>query len=400
MTSAAASTLQKVPRRRWLVLAAVLVTVVSGALWLRSASGAQPAPAQWAADATAPPAGTVTVFQAPPDLPALRNTQYDDEPRDGYGVSDPVVGPDGTVWVLQDRRYFEIDNQSLRGWDSRGRALLALRPDGTVEVVESPYDGNDEGVAPMCVGGDGTLFARANTSDALVARAPGGQWREVTAPAPADLNQFPRNEGGQASATFVWGEGCAVEVDGDLLVLDGCTVRRIDPAGVITTVAGRGQVSRDLLFGCGEAANQESSVPSPEPLLINGPATAADLPRMVSIATGPDGGVWLGSLVGLRRVEPQPNGSYVIATVQTRAFGRQENISWSVTDALTDIAPLADGRVLVLTRSSLFVLGTDGVLRGTDRRDHRRIAVRDGQLLSTGAVPDGGDGLRLARLPD
>ena len=86
--------------------------------------------------------------------------------------------------------------------------------------------------------------------------------------------------------------------------------------------------------------------------------------------------------------------------MQTRAYGQQEDINWSVTDALTDIAPLEDGRVLVLTRSGLFVMGTDAVLRSIDRRDHRRITVRDGELLSTGAVPDGGDGLRLAQLPD
>lgn len=386
------------PRRRWLVLAVVVVVAVGG-LWLRSATGAQPAPARWAADAAAPPSGNVTVFQAPADLPALSKSPFEDDPRQGYSVSDPVVAPDGTVWLLQDRRYFELDNQSLRGWDSRGRALLALRPTGAVEVVESPYDGNDESVLPMCVGADGTLFARANTSAALVARSQDGQWREVTAPFPAELNQVPRNEGGAAADTYVGAEGCAMEADGDLLVLDGCTVRRIDPAGLITTVAGR-EVPGDLLFGCGEAENRESSVPSPEPLLINGPATAADLPQMVSIATDPRGGVWLGSLVGLRRLTPQPDGSYVIATVQTRAFGRQENIAWSVTDALTDIAPLDDGRVLVLTRSSLFVLGADGVLRGNDLREHRRIAIRDGQLLSTGPVPDGGEGLRLAQVPD
>jgi len=383
------------------VVLVVLVVLAVGGLWLRSATGAQPAPSRWAADATPPPSDTVTVFQAPPKLPALSKSPFEDDPRQGYSVSDPVVAPDGTVWVLQDRRYFEIDNQSLRGWDSRGRALLALRPDGAVEVVESPYDGNDEGVVPLCAGGDGTLFAIANDRTVVVARSPAGQWREVTAPYPADPFQFPRNDGGPARGAYVGTEGCAVEADGDLLVLDGCTVRRIDPAGVITTVAGRDVQPGTAGFGCGLAYDRESSVPSPEPLLINGPALAADLPRMVSIAAAPDGGVWLGSLVGLRRLEPQPDGSYVIETVQTRAFGRQENITWSVTpDSLTDIAPLDDGRVLVLTRSSLFALGTDGVLRGTDLRDHRRIAVRDGALLSVGPVPDGGDGLRLARLPD
>lgn len=373
--------------------------VVVGALWLQAAAGAQPAPANWAADTTAPPVGNVTVFQAPPDLPALPKSPFEDEPRQGYGVSDPVVAPDGTVWLLQDRRYFELDNQSLRGWDSRGRALLALRPGGAVEVVASPYDGNDEGVVPLCTATDGTLFARANSSAALVARSPAGQWDEVTAPYPADANQIPRNEGGMAAATYVQAQGCAVEADGDLLVLDGCTVRRIDPSGVITTVAGR-EVPDSYAFGCGEAESRESSVPSPPPLLINGPATAADLPRMGSIAIDPQGHVWLGSPVGLRRMESQPDGSYVIETVQTRAFGRQQDIRWGVMEPLTDLAPLDDGRVLVLGQAGLFVLGTDGVLRGTDRRDYRRIAVRDGQLLSTGPVPDGGDGLRLAQLPD
>ncbi|MCY7366215.1 MAG: hypothetical protein LH469_13015 [Frankiaceae bacterium] len=396
--SLTASRLQRVPRRRWVLLAGVAVAAVLLALWWRSAFDAQPAPARWAADAEAPPSGNVTVFQAPPDLPALSKSPFEDEPREGYGVRDAVVAPDGTVWVQQDRRFFEIDNQSLQGWDSRGRALLALRPDGVVEVLETPYDDNDVGVVPLCAGSDGTLFARADSSAALVARSPAGQWREVTATAPADPYQYPRNDGGPASETFVGAEGCALEADGDLLVLDGCTVRRIDQAGVITTVAGR-EVPGDLAFGCGEADNRESSVPSPEPLLLSGPATATDLPRMVSIAIDADGGVWLGSLVGLRRLEPQPDGSYVIATVQTRAFGRQEDIRWSVTEALTDIAPLDDGRVLVLGQAGLFVLGTDGVLRGTDLREHRRIAVRGGQLLSSGPVADGGEGLRLAQIP-
>ena len=377
---------------------AVLLVVAVGGLALRSATGTQPAPSRWDADAAAPRTGDVTVFQAPPDLPALSRSPFRDEPREGYSVSDPVVAADGTVWALQDRRYFEIDNQSLRGWDSRGRALLALRPGGRVEVVKSPYDGNDQGVVPMCAAADGTLFARVTTSAAVVARAPGGQWREVTAPFQDGVNEVPRIDGGMAADTYVGGEGCAVEADGDLLVLDGCTVRRIDPAGVITTVAGR-EVADKLSAGCGEASNREASVPSPHPLLINGPATAADLPRMVSITTDPRGGVWLGSLVGLRRLQPQPDGTYVITTVQTRAFGRQENVRWSVTEALTDIAPLADGRVLVLGQAGLFVLGADGVLRGTDRKEHRRIAVRDGALLSVGPVPGGGEGLRLAQIP-
>jgi len=141
-------------------------------------------------------------------------------------------------------------------------------------------------------------------------------------------------------------------------------------------------------------------VPSPEPLLLSGPATAADLPRMVSIATAPDGDVWLGSPVGLRRLQEQPDGSYGLSTVQTRAFGRQEDTRWSVTEPLTDLAPLDDGRVLVLGQAALFVLGADGVLRGTDRRGYRHIAVRDGALLSTGPVPAGGNGLCLAQIPD
>ena len=141
-------------------------------------------------------------------------------------------------------------------------------------------------------------------------------------------------------------------------------------------------------FGCGEAGSRASSILSLEPLVINGPAAAADLPRMENIAVGPDGGVWLGSLVGLRRLDPQPDGTYSISTVPTRAFGRQQDVVWGVSpDVLTDIAPLQDGRVLVLTRTSLLVLGADGVLRGTDRRDHRWIAVRDGGLLSVGPVP-------------
>ena len=379
------------------MLAVVLVVAV-GWLALRLATGAQPAPSRWDADATAQRSGNVTVLAAPPDLPELSRSPFKDEPREGYSVSDPVVAADGTVWALQDRRYFEIDNQSLRGWDSRGRALLALRPGGGVEVVESPYDGNDQGVVPMCAAADGTLFARVTTSAAVVARAPGGQWRQVTAPFQDGVNEVLRNDGGMAADTYVGGEGCAVEADGDLLVLDGCTLRRVDLSGVITTVAGR-EVADKLPAGCGEASNREASVPSPHPLLINGPATAADLPRMVSIAIDARGGVWLGSLVGLRRLAAQPDGTYVVTTVQTRAFGRQENVRWSVTDALTDIAPLEDGRVLVLGQAGLFVLGTDGVLRGTDRKEHRRIAVRDGALLSVGPVPDGGEGLRLAQIP-
>ena len=67
MTTAPAARLQRLPRRSRLVLVAVAVVVVAalGTLWLRSATSAQPAPSRWKADATAPPAGTVTVFQVP-----------------------------------------------------------------------------------------------------------------------------------------------------------------------------------------------------------------------------------------------------------------------------------------------------------------------------------------------
>lgn len=386
-------------RRRWPVLAGTVVAVLVVGLLGRAVTAGPSAPERWTADAVAPSSGAVTVLQAPPGLGALSKSPVEDDPLLTYSVSDTVVGPDGTVWTMQDRRYSEIDNQSLRGWDSRGRALLALRPDGTVEVVESPYDGNDEGVRPLCTAGDGTLFGRAEATSAVVARSPDGTWREVTgAFVDRPSGEAPRNDGGLATETVVPTYACAVEADGDLLVLDSCTVRRIDAAGVLTTIAGLDTAAG---FGsCGEADSRERSTPGPEPLLINGPATAADLPYLEDIAVGPDGSVWLGSPVALRALTEQPDGTYVVQTVQTRAYGAQEDVVWSVTpDALTDIAPLDDGRVLVLTQTNLLVLGVDGVLRGTDRRDHRHIAVRNGELLSVGPVPDGGDGLRVARIP-
>src|SRR5262249_58406339 len=83
--------------------------------------------------------------------------------------------------------------------------------------------------------------------------------------------------------------GVAVGPDGSLYIADtdNNRVRRVGPDGIITTVAGNG----DLAFpGGGDG----------------GPANAAQLTRPIGVAVGPDGSLYIGDYYNnrVRRVAP------------------------------------------------------------------------------------------------
>ncbi len=106
---------------------------------------------------------------------------------------------------------------------------------------------------------------------------------------------FSLGDGGQArSAALKAADGVAVGPDGSLYIADwdDQRVRRVDPRGVITTVAGNGTPG---FSGDG------------------GPATKAELNRPSDIAVGPDGSLYIADSFNLRVRRVDPRG--VITTV-------------------------------------------------------------------------------------
>lgn len=96
-------------------------------------------------------------------------------------------------------------------------------------------------------------------------------------------------DGGQAAAAVFNGNaGMAMDAAGNVYIADrgNGRVRRIDPTGVITTIAGNGE---ERSAGDG------------------GPAALAALNRPVDVAAGPDGSLYVAELEGhrIRRIDPQ-----------------------------------------------------------------------------------------------
>ena len=364
---------------------------------------------QWQPTQNPPENQLVPVYSPAKDLEELRHHNGAGM-RTTWEVTDPVITPDGTMWLRQDARAGELDNQDLDEHDSRGQALVALHPDGSGEIVATPYSlGKGSAVEPVCSGPDGTVYAAHDTQ--LVAREPDGDWHAVTAETTIDdLAQGNprrlRGDGGPAAKAVLTAIfGCVVEPDGDLLIAEYCAIRRIGSDGVITTVAGRDTEPDTFAWGCAQAADLETTTPSAGPLVLRGPALSTDLPWLGSLALGPDGRVWFTSLLGVRTLVPQPDGTYAVRTVQTVNHGPKKGVDWPPEGdnrkEVEDVQPLPDGHVLLVVGDELWDIDSDGVLRpaGLDGQFGKGLALGRGLLYSTGPLNEPMvHGLRVSRI--
>jgi len=167
-------------------------------------------------------------------------------------VGDLAVGSDGTVYIA------DIGNYNVR----------AVAPDGTIETLATEL-WNPHGID---VDTDGNVYVADTFFDRILRITPDGQ--ETTIAGAKDVQAYGGDGGPATEALLGSPYDVAVGSDGSLYIADtqNHRVRKIDPSGIITTIAGTG---------------------SPGFLGDGGPATEALLARPWSIAVDADDNVYV-----------------------------------------------------------------------------------------------------------
>jgi RHS repeat-associated protein len=251
------------------------------------------------------------------------------------GIMDVAVGPDGSLYVCDWgglriwRRYPNgsvgyVAGTGQNGYNGDGISAVSAQ-------VNHPY-----GVA---VAPDGTVYI-ADTMNERIRRV--GTDGIITTVAGAGVRGFSGDGGPATQAQFAWPTGVAVGPDGSLYIVDGWNdrIRRVGPDGIITTVAGGGdgsspgdggpatqafigaprkvKVLADGSFYIAESGGHRIRRVDPDGIITtvagNGedgfggdgaPATEAIIGAVNGVAVAKDGAVYLSSFNHrIRRVEP------------------------------------------------------------------------------------------------
>jgi RHS repeat-associated protein len=175
------------------------------------------------------------------------------------------------------RRVAEVIQTTLGGFDATGAGLGGFTLD-----VQHAYDP----IGGMLYGGDGTRRVAATLPDQITRWAGTGDGGFVSSPI---VNNVPKTQSIISDPA-----GVAVAPDGSVYIVDRFRnrVRKVDPNGIITTVAGTGVGG---FFGDG------------------GPATAARFSNPWGLALGPDGSLYIGDQANQRIRRVGPDG--IITTI-------------------------------------------------------------------------------------
>lgn len=268
---------------------------------------------------------------------------------ESFGVSHVVALPDGTVFAQQNA-LVEFGGDRQHEGDNHGLALIRMTADGVAAVVDNPYADRDRGldVTPLCASAAGDLYAIADEPFSLVIRDRSGDWRPVTAGKPTNSGLVGSGDGGPADRAILgFVTDCAVAADGTVYLADGCTVRAIDPAGRIDTVAGRPEIGGDTASGCGQVDSDNRSDPPTVPLArYDGPAREAELGEVSALTATADSSLWLSGLRGLQRYTP--DGHLRSFPIPAQLVGPYQ---------IKDLASLPDGTLL----AAFGILGPTGI---------------------------------------
>jgi RHS repeat-associated protein len=166
-------------------------------------------------------------------------------------------------------------------------------------------------------------------------------------------------DGGPAINAQLWNPfGVATGPDGSIYIADTTNyrIRRVDPNGVITTVAGDG--SPQCNTGPGICFGGDG-----------GPATQAHLYLPRSVAVGPDGSLYIADTNNfrIRRVSPQGNittvaGNGVQCSTVPNCGDGGPGTDASLESAPLSVAVAADGSVYIGETGRVRRLGTDGMI--------------------------------------
>jgi RHS repeat-associated protein len=226
----------------------------------------------------------------------------------GGGVT---VAPNGDVYIA-DSGHRVV--RRISAADGKIRTVAGMRDDYACQTSSGPSlnDGGPPTSARLYVpldvafGPDGSLYITDGALDSIRRISPDGQTIETVAGA-SDCSGRPgySGDGGPATAAELNNPmGITVASDGSVYFADSANnvIRKIDPAGIITTVAGNGQ-----------SGGEHDNVP----------ARSASLGFVQDVAIGPDGTLY----IPLRRE---------LVSVQTDGVARVLNASFSVNTRVID----------------------------------------------------------------
>lgn len=257
-----------------------------------------------------------------------------DEP---YGVT---VGPDGSLYIA-DRRNHRIRHVAL---------------DGRITTVAGTDTGGfsgDGGQASQArllfpskveIGPDGSLYI-ADTLNHRIRRV--GSNKIITTVAGNGVRDFTGDGGPATLASLHSPSDVTIGPDGSLYIADtnNVRIRRVGPDGIITTVAGTGQL--------GSAGD-------------GGPAIQADLLGPSAVALGPDGSLYITDYSGhlLRRVTPDGIISRVAGNRAGGFTGDGVPATQTRLAGPTGIAVSPDGSLFIadFINSRIRYIGQDGII--------------------------------------
>jgi hypothetical protein len=239
------------------------------------------------------PCGTDTVLAGDPN--ARPNGPLADGPAAAAnlkGIQGMSLGANGDIYLAQESRM----------------VVRALSPVGTVTTFAGSADALEQST------GSGGHAIRATLSgphdlatdrqgNVYILELSGVRVRKVRPDGTIDefagsgRRGFSGDDGKAVQATLGFAEGAGrVTTDGrgDAYILDGLRVRKVDPSGIITTVAGNGTR--------GSAGD-------------GGPATKAELAAPSSIAADTEGDLYILDAYGVRKVNPAGTITTVVGSV-------------------------------------------------------------------------------------
>ncbi len=243
----------------------------------------------------------------------------DDGPAVSAQLSSPVgvaLAVDGSVYVA------DLGNHRIRLVGTSGGISTVA---GGASPTEFTGDGGPALGAQLntpssiAVAGDGTLYV-ADTDKSRIRRIdPNGM---ITTVAGTGSNGFSGDGGPATSAQLYYPRGVALAPDGSLLIADtnNSRIRRLDPDGTISTVVGTG--------GLGAGGEGDG-----------GPATDAILGRPYGIAVAADGTIYIADAYSYKVRRVAPDGT--ISTVAGDP-GRWLNIPHAVAVGIDGTVFIAD----------------------------------------------------------
>jgi len=175
------------------------------------------------------PAGVVTTLAGAPK---------DTGSTDGTGSAARFDYPQGIVADNQGNLFIsDTDNNTIRQLVISSRAVTTIAGSAGIQGYSNGTGAGAEFVNPLgiAIDGGGNLYIADNGNDSIRKLAPGGT---VTNLAGTSGNGFA--DGSGTAARFFVPSGVAVDASGNVYVADELndTIRKITPAGAVTTIAG------------------------------------------------------------------------------------------------------------------------------------------------------------------